>query len=219
MNRFALRCLTAIGLAADGIQRCGVNLSGQSLTNDEFFVFLTSAMRDLGPVASKFCFEITETAVVSNLTHAKQFFTRLKSRGARFALDDFGRGAGVFGVDHNHREINVGKLVDFEVLERKQAQHHQGQHEHGGEDRIVDRDLGADDLLVDAVDCALDGSGRGRVEAVLGTRRERELDLGDDDDHRRDAAVCRPLSTAAAAVRLRAAAAARAGGADWIRRA
>ena len=51
---------------------------------------------------------------------------------------------------------------------------------------LVDGDLGADDLLVDAVDGGLDGTSGGSVEAVLGTRGERQLDLADDPlDQRR----------------------------------
>ena len=84
-------------LAAEGIQRCGVNLSGQSLTNDDFFAFLTGAMRDLGPLARKFCFEITETAAIASLGAAERLINELRSLGCQIALDDFGSGLSSFG--------------------------------------------------------------------------------------------------------------------------
>ncbi len=38
-------------------------------------------------------FEITETAMIQNLAHARQLVTAIKQFGCRFALDDFGAGA------------------------------------------------------------------------------------------------------------------------------
>jgi EAL domain-containing protein (putative c-di-GMP-specific phosphodiesterase class I) len=88
------------------IDVCGINLSGQSLTNEEFFEFLRDAMRRLGPRASRICFEITETAAIANIGAAENFIRELRALGCKFSLDDFGSGLSSFGylkqlpVDH-----------------------------------------------------------------------------------------------------------------------
>ena len=57
-------------------------------------------------------------------------------------LDNFRRGSGVLGRDHDHREVDVGELIDLQPLDREQPHHHEGQHDHRGKDRIAKRDLG-----------------------------------------------------------------------------
>ncbi|WP_198411357.1 putative bifunctional diguanylate cyclase/phosphodiesterase [Marinimicrobium alkaliphilum] len=76
---------------------CHINLSGQSIGREDFLTFLGRAL-DQSPVdPSKLCFEITETAAISNLADARHFFTMLHQRGCTFALDDFGSGLSSFG--------------------------------------------------------------------------------------------------------------------------
>ena len=74
-----------------------VNLSGQSVTNEEFRQFLIYQITSRQLPAANICFEITETSAITNLPRAKEFIEALKALGCRFALDDFGSGLSTFG--------------------------------------------------------------------------------------------------------------------------
>jgi diguanylate cyclase (GGDEF)-like protein/PAS domain S-box-containing protein len=78
-----------------------INLSGQSLCDDQFLDYVVGHLRDSGIPPARLCFEITETAAVANLSRAISFITRLKDMGCRFALDDFGSGLSSFGYLKN----------------------------------------------------------------------------------------------------------------------
>mmetsp|Transcript_6442 Transcript_6442/g.26470 ORF Transcript_6442/g.26470 Transcript_6442/m.26470 type:complete len:511 (+) Transcript_6442:729-2261(+) len=67
---------------------------------------------------------------------------RLFKRLRDLTLDRLGRGAGVAHIDAGAGEGDVGHLLDAQPGVGKQAQHAQGHHHHGREDRVLDRNAG-----------------------------------------------------------------------------
>ena len=80
---------------------CAINLSGHSLSDEHFLTFICQQLDRLDLSTGKICFEITETAAITNLTSASQFIHTLKQRGCLFTLDDFGSGLSSFGYLKN----------------------------------------------------------------------------------------------------------------------
>lgn len=78
-----------------------INVSGQSISDPEFFDFMVGEIERTGVDPTRLCFELTETAAVSRLTDAASFVRRLSERGCKFALDDFGVGMSSFGYLKN----------------------------------------------------------------------------------------------------------------------
>jgi len=83
------------------MDRCCINLSGQSLSDERFMKFLVDQIHDAGVPPELLCFEITETAVIANLNTATSLISSLRDMGCRFALDDFGVGLSSFGYLRN----------------------------------------------------------------------------------------------------------------------
>ncbi|MCW9059988.1 MAG: EAL domain-containing protein [Gammaproteobacteria bacterium] len=73
-----------------------INLSGQSLGDLSLSDYVIKEIKDSGVRPDQVCFEITESAVISNMEVARQFVDILKEKGCRFALDDFGTGLSTF---------------------------------------------------------------------------------------------------------------------------
>jgi diguanylate cyclase (GGDEF)-like protein/hemerythrin-like metal-binding protein/PAS domain S-box-containing protein len=79
------------------VESIAINLSGHSLSKYETLNFITSQLDKYQIEGSKICFEITETAAISNLSNATRFISKLKKLNCRFSLDDFGSGLSSFG--------------------------------------------------------------------------------------------------------------------------
>jgi diguanylate cyclase (GGDEF)-like protein/PAS domain S-box-containing protein len=91
--------LAALGRGALPIpanRSVAINVSGQTLGDVQFLEFVVECLDSTGVTPSQVCFEITETAVVANLDHARRFVGVLHGMGCQFALDDFGSGVGSF---------------------------------------------------------------------------------------------------------------------------
>jgi diguanylate cyclase (GGDEF)-like protein len=84
-----------------------INLSGQSLSDDDILEFIDEELAVSGLPAANLCFEVTESAAVSNLQKAQVFIDGLRQRGCRISLDDFGAGLSSFAYLKN---FNVDTL-------------------------------------------------------------------------------------------------------------
>ncbi|MDE2263053.1 MAG: EAL domain-containing protein, partial [Gammaproteobacteria bacterium] len=82
-------------LAGTRLPLLAVNLSGTSLNEQSFIDWVLQQVGD-ATLAQALCFEITETAAVTNLSNATFVMRELKARGCKFALDDFGTGLSSF---------------------------------------------------------------------------------------------------------------------------
>ncbi|MBI5936743.1 MAG: EAL domain-containing protein [Betaproteobacteria bacterium] len=86
--------------ATEGIQyplMWTINLSGSSLGDERFLEYVEAQFLEHAPPPGSICFEITETAAITNLPHTLKFIETFKAHGCRFALDDFGSGVSSFG--------------------------------------------------------------------------------------------------------------------------
>jgi diguanylate cyclase (GGDEF)-like protein/PAS domain S-box-containing protein len=100
LDRWVVRAALT-GLASDMPhlpegRSCSVNLSGQTLGDDDFLEYVVDMLDHTGVDPAKLCFEVSESAVMNNIDHARRFINVLHGIGCRFALDDFGSGIGSF---------------------------------------------------------------------------------------------------------------------------
>jgi diguanylate cyclase (GGDEF)-like protein len=75
-----------------GLGKVNINLSGFSLSDDNFKFFLLNAFDKYNIPHQKICFEITETMAIIRMKDAIEFMDEFKKLGCTFALDDFGTG-------------------------------------------------------------------------------------------------------------------------------
>ncbi|HEY3784537.1 MAG TPA: EAL domain-containing protein [Steroidobacteraceae bacterium] len=91
--------LAALGRGAMPVpsnRSVAINISGQTLGDVQFLEFVVECLDSTGVAPSQVCFEITESAVIANLDHARRFVGVLHGMGCQFAVDDFGSGVGSF---------------------------------------------------------------------------------------------------------------------------
>ncbi|MBE9516108.1 MAG: EAL domain-containing protein [Proteobacteria bacterium] len=126
-----------------------INLSGQSLGNAEAMSGVIEELDRSGVETERVCFEITETAMISNLASAEKYLRLLRGMGCKFALDDFGSGLSSFAylkmlpvdllkIDRVFVKNMVTDAVDHAMVESiNQVGHVMGLHTvaEGAEDR------------------------------------------------------------------------------------
>ena len=91
--------LAALGRGAISVpphRSVAINISGQTLGDLQFLEFVVECLDSTGVTPAQVCFEISESAVIANLDHARRFVGVLHGMGCQFALDDFGSGIGSF---------------------------------------------------------------------------------------------------------------------------
>ncbi|MDH3689299.1 MAG: EAL domain-containing protein [Gammaproteobacteria bacterium] len=97
----ALKWFAAHPEQLERLYLCSINLSGQSLGDQDFLRFVIDKFGEGQVPPEKICFEITETATIANLSGATNFIATLKELGCYFALDDFGSGLSSFAYLKN----------------------------------------------------------------------------------------------------------------------
>ncbi len=70
-----------------------INLSRQSLNDDNFLDFVAERIKANHTIAPRLCFEVAETDAISDFTRVKAFIKEVKELGCRFSLDDSGLSA------------------------------------------------------------------------------------------------------------------------------
>ncbi|HET8551513.1 MAG TPA: EAL domain-containing protein [Gammaproteobacteria bacterium] len=76
--------------------RVCVNLSGETLGDEEFSDYIKKQFQRYHVAPENICFEVTETAAIQNIDAAARFVSDMQSMGAKIALDDFGSGMSSF---------------------------------------------------------------------------------------------------------------------------
>lgn len=73
-----------------------INLSSRTLEEQDLGGFVIEQLEQSGVLAEQICFELTETAAVSDVGNASSFLKNMRELGFKTALDDFGSGLASF---------------------------------------------------------------------------------------------------------------------------
>ena len=100
----------------EDIGSLAINLSGASITDENFLAFVKEQFRLTQVPHHRIWFEITETSAIANLKKAKCFIAELRALRYHPGLDDFGAGMSSFGrsasarsrFPQNRRRLRAG---------------------------------------------------------------------------------------------------------------
>lgn len=97
LDRWVLRASLQLlrRIQGEGIS-LAVNLSGQSLHDDDLTDYLADELRTSGANPQQLILEVTETAAVTDFSTARGLLMGMRALGCRTALDDFGVGFSSF---------------------------------------------------------------------------------------------------------------------------
>ncbi|HBR97473.1 MAG TPA: hypothetical protein DD979_08845 [Gammaproteobacteria bacterium] len=85
----------------DELGMCSINLSASSFANEVFAQSLLKKIQQSPLPAERFCFELSETSTIANLSSATKFVTLASELGCKVALDNFGSGLSSFAYMRN----------------------------------------------------------------------------------------------------------------------
>ena len=84
-----------------GLASCAINLSGASLDDDALVGRIERLIAEHAIAPERLVFEITETVAIRSFLASSAPIARLREKGCRVALDDFGAGMSSFGYLKN----------------------------------------------------------------------------------------------------------------------
>jgi len=102
-----------------------INLSGNSLNDKTLAPFIENLFTIYDVEYSHICFEVTETAAISNMEVGLEFINRMRSLGSKASLDDFGAGLSSFAYLQNipvdYLKIDGAFVYDIDTNEINRA--------------------------------------------------------------------------------------------------
>jgi len=84
--------IAKMALIQDKIEWFSINLSGQTIAHESSFEIINRTIKRTEIDPKKICFEVTETAAISDIEVGSKFLKKLRNLGCKIALDDFGTG-------------------------------------------------------------------------------------------------------------------------------